>query len=210
MKSTTFSPFRLSNRPSLRRATPPGRRYSAPPNSQTRGRFEKFNKRLPRFLQPYTTPLLNAPATHITSFLILHEITAVVPLFGLVGAFHYGGWIPSLSDGEENNVVDEGVRKFGKWLRKKGWVESDITDEKAIGSIERGNTAENLDPNVDRGVRLILEFATAYAITKALLPVRIIVSVWSTPWFARRVLGPVGRSVGRLFGNSKKKAGPPA
>src|SRR5436190_18574891 len=63
------------------------------PTSRTQARFHNLSNRLPLFLRTYTTPLLNAPIAHITSFLILHEITAVVPLFGLVGAFHYAGWI---------------------------------------------------------------------------------------------------------------------
>ncbi|KAK2814166.1 hypothetical protein FQN50_000570 [Emmonsiellopsis sp. PD_5] len=179
-----------------------------PPNpSRTRARLESFNARLPRFLKPYTTPLLTAPVTHITSFLILHEITAIVPLFGLAGLFHYAGWIPALGSGDGDGAVDEGVRRFGRWLRRKGWVgdeaEMEVEREVGEGVIAAGegrNTA-------DRGVRLILEFATAYAITKALLPVRILLSVWATPWFARGVLGPVGRGVGRgvgrLFGRGR-------
>lgn len=50
------------------------------------------------------------------------------------------------------------------------------------------------------GVRLILEFATAYIITKALMPVRIAVSVWATPWFSRVVLGPLGKGARGVFG----------
>jgi hypothetical protein len=32
--------------------------------------------------------------------------------------------------------------------------------------------------------RIVVEVALAYAITKALLPIRILGSVWATPWFA--------------------------
>ena len=32
---------------------------------------------------------------------------------------------------------------------------------------------------------------TAYAITKLLLPARIMVSVWATPWFARTMIEPI-------------------
>ena len=41
--------------------------------------------------------------------------------------------------------------------------------------------------------RIAVELAAAYVLTKALLPLRIAGSVWATPWFARTVLGPVGR-----------------
>lgn len=210
IKSSFASRVILPIRASTRRPFRSTRRFFAapprpPPGSQSRGRFENLNKRLPRFLQRYTTPLLNAPVTQITSFLILHEITAVVPLFGLAGAFHYGEWIPSLNNqGDGNNAFDEGVKKFGRWLRKKGWVEGDITEETTVGSITQSSGPNGSDANSQRGMRLVLEFATAYAITKALLPARIVLSVWATPWFARRVLGPVGRGLRRTFGTSQK------
>lgn len=50
------------------------------------------------------------------------------------------------------------------------------------------------------GVRLVLEFATAYAVTKAFLPVRVAASVWATPWFARTTLVPMGTWLRRLLG----------
>ena len=42
-------------------------------------------------------------------------------------------------------------------------------------------------------------FSVAYAIMKALLPVRLMASVWATPWFARTVVIPVRNGVGRIF-----------
>lgn len=184
----------------------PRRNLSSPPSKpapssskDSQSRLRRFNDRLPRFLRTYTTPLLGAPVTHITSFLILHEITAVLPLFGLVGAFHYGTWMPDLASGTgENNAFDEGAARFGRWLRKKGWVdESDVTtvaDHEASGLAPREKERA--------GVRLVLEFATAYAITKALLPVRLAASVWATPWFARTVLAPTTRLARRLVAKS--------
>lgn len=41
--------------------------------------------------------------------------------------------------------------------------------------------------------------ATAWAIVKALLPARLLVSVWATPWFARLVVVPTGRFMKGLF-----------
>lgn len=155
-------------------------------------RLRRLNGRLPSFLRTYTTPLLSAPVTHVTSFLLLHEITAVVPLFGLVGAFHYGGWMPEVGNG----AFDEGIQRFGRWLRKKGWVE----DEKGA-DVDASASADGLQTErKGSGTRLVVEFATAYAITKALLPVRIVMSVWATPWFARSVLGPLGRGVRKVLG----------
>ncbi|KAJ5837001.1 hypothetical protein N7447_003027 [Penicillium robsamsonii] len=171
---------------------PPKSSHSSPNDS--RSRLRRFNDRLPRFLRTYTTPLLGAPVTHITSFLILHEITAILPLFGLVGAFHYGAWMPDLaSQTGKTNAFDEGVARFGRWLKKKGWV-----DEADVNTVaEHEITGEK---TVDQaGVRLVLEFATAYAITKALLPARLAASVWATPWFARSVFTPTANLARRLF-----------
>lgn len=138
--------------------------------------------------------------THVTSFLILHEITAIVPLFGLVAAFHYGNWMPELASGPGENIAfDEGTARFGRWLRKKGWV--DESDVSAVA--EHEVTASGATTGKEwAGVRLVLEFATAYAITKALLPVRIAASAWATPWFARVILNPTTKVAKRLIGRS--------
>ncbi|KAL5355354.1 hypothetical protein BJX96DRAFT_47888 [Aspergillus floccosus] len=165
-----------------------------PPNN-AQSRLRRLNDRLPRFIRSYTTPLIGAPGTHITSFLILHELTAIVPLFGLVAAFHYGDWLPDLTS---STAFEEGTRRFGRWLRKKGWIEEDVDMATVTAD---GPTTEHIHGDREKkGVRLVLEFATAYAVTKALLPIRIAASVWATPWFARVVLSPVGRGVRRVFG----------
>lgn len=93
----------------------------APEASQkTRSRIERINIRLPRFLQRYTKPLVTAPLTHISAFLLLHELTAVVPLLGLAGIFHYSRWLPPyISEGQ---WVSSGVEKFGRYFRRKGWL----------------------------------------------------------------------------------------
>ncbi|KAL2811312.1 hypothetical protein BJX63DRAFT_433466 [Aspergillus granulosus] len=178
-----------SSRRNLSAPSTPNPSPSPPKDTKTQSRLRRFNDRLPSFLRAYTTPLLGAPATHITSFLILHEITAVVPLFGLVAAFHYGNWLPDLT---EYQGFEEGTRRFTRWLRKKGWVGEDVEVE----DVTEGATQVTGEK---KGVQLVLEFATAYAVTKALLPVRIVGSVWATPWFARVVMAPVGRGVRRLF-----------
>ncbi|CAG8049816.1 unnamed protein product [Penicillium salamii] len=192
---------RVRSKPRTTRAfsTPPS--PPSPPKTSSQlnpngshSRLRRFNDRLPRFLRAYTTPLFGAPVTHITSFLILHEITAILPLFGLVGAFHYGAWMPDLtSKTGESNAFDEGAARFGRWLKKKGWV-----DEADVDTVtERGVTGEK---RIERaGVRLVLEFATAYAITKALMPARLAASVWATPWFARAVFTPTANLARRLF-----------
>lgn len=89
-------------------------------SQKARSRVARLNSKLPRFLQHYTVPLINAPLTHISSFLLLHELTAVVPLFALAATFHYTNWMPPYIS--EGKWISDGVMKFGNYFRKKGWL----------------------------------------------------------------------------------------
>ncbi len=89
-------------------------------NTPQLSRFDRFNSRLPRFIRRYTAPLAKAPITHISSFLILHELTAIIPLFALAGFFHYTQWLPPFIS--EGKWVNDGVQMFGNWFRKRGWL----------------------------------------------------------------------------------------
>lgn len=85
-----------------------------------RSRLTRLTSRLPRFLQRYTTPLINAPLTHISAFLLLHELTAIIPLFALAGIFHYTRWLPPFIS--EGQWISNGVEMFGNYFRRKGWL----------------------------------------------------------------------------------------
>lgn len=76
-------------------------------------------------------------------------------------------------------------------------------DEGDVGTVDAATVtgqSEEMMRTERKGARLVVEFATAYAITKALLPVRIAASVWATPWFAKSILGPLGKGAGVLLG----------
>ncbi|KAK5119839.1 hypothetical protein LTR85_007165 [Meristemomyces frigidus] len=162
--------------------------YAAEPTPATASRIARIEARLPRFLRRFVAPLRNAPLSHITAFLILHELTAIVPLFGLAAFFHYSNWLPPYIS--EGKWVNQGTEKFGRYLRRKGWISSEDDEEARSGRWwGRG----------EGGVRVVVELATAYAITKALLPLRLVVSVWGTPWFATWTVLPVTAAVKRMF-----------
>lgn len=108
-------------------------------------RVARIESRLPRFLQRYVQPLRNAPVSHITAFLILHELTAIVPLFGLAGVFHYTDWLPPYIS--EGAWVKQGVDKFGRYLRKKGWLGDEEDDDGRVKWWGRG----------EGGVRVVVE-----------------------------------------------------
>ena len=57
----------------------------------------------------------------------------------------------------------------------------------------------------ENGVRIVVELATAYAITKAFLPLRLVLSVSLTPWFARWTVLPVMARLKGMFGKKLPK-----
>ncbi|EUC41035.1 hypothetical protein COCMIDRAFT_72243, partial [Bipolaris oryzae ATCC 44560] len=155
------------------------------PTSQSR--IDRFNRRLPKFLHKYTNALGNAPVAHITSFLILHELTAVIPLFGLAGYFHYTHWLPPWI--AEGAWIASGVERFGRYFKRKGWIhgEEALEAEREVDDMQKKQKLRKVDQawNVgEGGVRLVVEFATAYAVVKMFLVPRIVFSVWATPAFA--------------------------
>ncbi|KAI4233570.1 MAG: hypothetical protein L6R40_007021 [Gallowayella cf. fulva] len=166
----------------------------APEASQkTRSRLERVNGRLPLFLQRYTKPLLTAPLTHVSSFLLLHELTAIVPLIGLIATFHYTHWLPPyISQGE---FFSKTVEKTGTYMRKKGWLG------------EEGKTRRNKWWSLGEGGSRI---ATAWLIVKAFLPLRIPLSFLLTPWFARVAIVPsvslFRRSLSKMVGRAPKSS----
>ena len=192
---------------SSRRAIP-----SAPPLSSPKSdRIERILRRTPRFLRPTLSALHNAPFQHITAFLILHEITAIIPLFGLVGAFHYFQWLPPYF--AEGRWVVAGVEKFGNYFRRKGWI--DPGDKREAAKLVQGRNAEKVEKGNGRGriskwwgrgetgTRLVVEFATAYALVKALLPFRLFISVWGAAWFARWTVVPFTNMIKGVFRKPK-------
>jgi len=120
--------------------------------------------------------------------------------------------------------MKDGVDKYGRYLRKKGWINDEDLREGAkegrIGKwsvdgeengqddrksdvanwwVERGDVSKGGEGRWwgkgEDNVRWLVEFATAYTIVKVSMPLRIIGCVWATPWFARIFVDPFGRSV---------------
>ena len=165
------------------------RRTSATTPPTTRA--SKILSKLPPSLQRYTTRLRRAPLSHVVAFLILHEITAVVPLLGLFGLFHYTAYAPADYVTEHwGGYVGDGVRRFEKYFRRKGWFGFGAEDPASMGAESEGDSAEDTKSLVmnwegaEGKYKLLADVALAWAITKALLPLRILGSLWATPWFA--------------------------
>lgn len=126
--------------------TPCSRRHAFSPgpdqtgsdaSCKARSRLHNVTSRLPKFLQRYTTPLIDAPLTHISAFLLLHELTAIVPMFGLTAAFHYYQWTPT-------GIREDspGVEKIRTYLRKKGLVGPEDNDGAEHQSVSGGGDVD--------------------------------------------------------------------
>ncbi|KAH8177166.1 hypothetical protein LIA77_02248 [Sarocladium implicatum] len=157
-------------------------------------RVDRITSKLPRRLQKYTSRLRDAPFSHVVSFLILHELTAIVPLFALFGLFHYTDLVPTAYvTNHFGGYVEAGIARFERYFSKKGWFGFGQEDDGDTQPIRRGASEEERAAHAedvlqrslaDNKYKILTEVALAYAITKAALPIRIIGSVWATPWFA--------------------------
>lgn len=130
-------------------------------------------KRIPKFLHPYTVGFLNAPVSHITSFVIIHEITAIVPLFGLWGLFYYFDFTP--------------VASIPEWMLTKG--------THFIDNLAERNNWTSL--KTETGANIVLQGAIAYTIVKVILPFRAAFSLYCMPWGARWLVAPFSRLFNR-------------
>ncbi|KAI0119277.1 hypothetical protein F4814DRAFT_234399 [Daldinia grandis] len=198
---------------------------------------------LPKRLRPYLEKLRSAPFSHVAAFLVLHEITAAVPLLGLAYGFHRADWVPTAWVlGPWAAWAEEGLARYMRWFRKKGWfglgdeadggregeeklerrLKAEMEKEKEKGKsgrswfgswrrkgeddiVDISMSGEHVDEagkgksakawrkvkdtvtveNTEKGYKIGIQIAAAYAITKALLIPRIAISLWATPWLAR-------------------------
>lgn len=160
-----------------------------PEGSRAQSRVASIYARLPPYLRRYTTGLRDAPVSHVVSFLILHEITAIVPLLGLFGLFHYTDYVPlGYFMDHYGSYVREGVKRFERYFRRKGWFGFDQKEDEASRSLDGKDgddevVLEKWETSSTK-YRILVEVALAHTIVKVLLPARILLSVWATPWAA--------------------------
>ncbi|KAG7288922.1 hypothetical protein NEMBOFW57_005282 [Staphylotrichum longicolle] len=101
-------------------ATGGGAAAAAETSHRTAARADAILARLPAPLRRYASRLRGAPVAHVVAFLVLHELTAVVPLLGLFGLFHYTEHVPvAWMVGHYGGYVREGVGRFERYFRRK-------------------------------------------------------------------------------------------
>ncbi|KYK61672.1 hypothetical protein DCS_02815 [Drechmeria coniospora] len=143
------------------------RRGRAPPSARTvaagvrcqssqasqHSRLDRITAKLPKRLQKYTTRLRNAPVSHVVSFLILHELTAIVPLFALFALFHYTTYVPiSYMTDHFGGYVQSSIEKFERYFRRKRWFGFDQEESRSNQPVDGGQRSHT-DMVMDRWKR---------------------------------------------------------
>ncbi|AOA60405.1 hypothetical protein PP7435_CHR1-1092 [Komagataella phaffii CBS 7435] len=177
-------PFSLS--PScllLYKKTTPPQETKEPPSevkpvsNEERLMQNKYYRRCPRFFRPYIGEFITSPVKFGVSFVILHEITAIVPFISFWYLMMKYDWIPL-------DLPQEFLTRGTEIISKK----LNDMDQQRLGSL------------FDK-TKLIMSGANAYAMTKMLLPFRVPLCFLLTPWFERWVVNPIMR----LFKREKKQ-----
>ncbi|KAJ2340724.1 hypothetical protein GGF43_006345 [Coemansia sp. RSA 2618] len=126
----------------------------------------------------YLARFRDRPASHITAFAVLHEITAIAPLAAVYYTLDY--FSPKTTVFPDH-ILNEGNRFIGKLRAYVG--------------------LEQLDP----ASPVLAHLVTSYAIVKAAAPVRIAASVAMTPWVARWCVVPVAKVFERMWPKALRK-----
>ncbi|KAE8270873.1 hypothetical protein A4X09_0g1442 [Tilletia walkeri] len=166
------------------------------------------------------------PASLVASFLVLHELTALIPLlllfwlFELLGAGQFLlSWLGTNEGGDHGEGeggfkavvggwVNEGIRRAEKVGRRYGLFGMDKTSASpegtpSVGSIEESEgVAAVTDPRSGALVGSFANAVAAYACVKALIPLRLAASVALAPAFARYTIEPIKRIAARWRGTS--------
>ncbi|KAI1266538.1 hypothetical protein F5Y18DRAFT_360512 [Xylariaceae sp. FL1019] len=225
-----------------------------PPNSaKANTLFSRLasSRFIPTRLKSALAQLRSAPVSHIVAFLILHEITAILPIFGLTYFFYKMDWVPtSWVLGPWAAWAEDGVKKYVPYFRKKSWYglekgekdgedvlegelreevareqkkekkegrswlrravrKEDVNEDTAVKGVEQGEKSKKgveqgekskkavvwqtvkqavTVDHTEKGYKIGIQIAAAYTITKFLLVPRVALSLWMTPWMARRFI----------------------
>lgn len=134
----------------------------------------KFNKYFERLREVGAIPT-------VTSFIILHELTAVIPLLLCWYIFYHLNLFDGFNITESSNPL---------------LIKCNAAIERMVG-----DKYETLDKH-----NLIISGAISYSIVKFLGPIRMLVSLWAAPYFGRYLVLPfykVGPLIKQMFRNHK-------
>lgn len=152
------------------------------------------------------------PISLSASFAILHELTAIVPIFAIFGGLHWMGagersleyiWGASASDAANGSVrswlrgaCEEGERRLDR-LRQRYDLWQDEQDKWDGSGRYTAQISEAIAAYAITKVCIILTHNTNLTALKLLLPVRIFASLYYSPRFSTLVFEPLKRFVRR-------------
>ncbi|KAL5479091.1 hypothetical protein ACEPAI_2379 [Sanghuangporus weigelae] len=190
---------------------------SPPPNTSNKNAASSIVSRYRTTLAGISARTGTALPALITSFAILHEATAIVPLVGVFytcRTFGVGERVVTYAREASSSSGTSAMRKEeegGSWIRDaterwmsegEQWTER-VGRRYGIWGFQKGAPpSSSPSSTTTSGINVAGDVANAlvaYCATKALLPVRIGVSLYFSPAFARAVVVPFSRSVGRIF-----------
>ncbi len=186
-------------RSSIGKTPPPPKPISNKNNKPSRE--EIIIKKIPKGLQKYFQSFLKSPISHTTSFLILHELSAIIPLFSLWYIFYKYNFLPfELS----NSIIERGTDYIASILStiNQGSTPNDIeslnmTETSSSSSLSSFSLYKHFqwihDLSLSEKSNLIISGAYSYTIIKLLLPIRAFLSLLFAPWFTRNILNPIIR-----------------
>ncbi|EMD33188.1 hypothetical protein CERSUDRAFT_160755 [Gelatoporia subvermispora B] len=196
------------------------RAYSSMPDHQPRpSRFAPYKDALAALSQRTRTPLPSL----VVSFAIVHEITAFVPLAGFfftaralgVGDNIANTFLSSISEPQDPADNAQNTSPYSApggdgflSARLRNWAQEGEAWAERVGrrygmfgfeKHERGAGPSTAAGNDGKLAGDVANAVVAYALTKALLPVRIGLSLYLSPAFSRGVVEPFRLSVLRIF-----------
>jgi len=140
----------------------------------------------------------------IVSFAILHEATAFVPLVGMF----FGARALGIGERVVHMVESDPTQLEGSWVRQrcKVWIDEGERWAVRVGKrYEIWGYGKDQDGEVhgqqvsERIVGDVANAVVAYGMTKALMPLRVGLSLYLSPSFARRIVDPCSNIIRRAI-----------
>lgn len=138
-----------------------------------------------------------SPASLVLAFVLLHELTAIVPLFVLAAVFVVlgaGEWMLDALDAAREALVPRDAQGYVR-ATLHGWIERGTKVAARLCTRCAEYLAMPSESPTSAIAVWLSSLTAAYVVVKLLAPVRVAASVALAPLFARRVLAPLHRLV---------------
>ncbi|PVU88788.1 hypothetical protein BB559_005394 [Furculomyces boomerangus] len=173
IKGTSKQTFKFSN---LDLVSTQSLRFNIPIRKFTSSNGSKTDEKS-RGWRKYKDGFKNRPGSHLTAFAILHEVTAIAPIFLIYYVLQEMDLEIPLSE----NVLKGGNRYINKLREVFGFEK------------------------LDEDSKVMVHLVASYGIVKAAMPLRIACCFALTPFVSRRFVEPISRLLGKTLSSAFKK-----